>query len=147
MENVVGEFSERFVHHLQAMKVGDPMDESTDIGPLARPEAREEAQRQVEDARAKGGEVIFGPLPPSGGAFRPALRPERDPEDMAVAREETFGPVAPIFAVRDEEEMIDMANSTEFGLGATIWSGDIPEPSGRQENRLGICRHQSTRVK
>jgi succinate-semialdehyde dehydrogenase/glutarate-semialdehyde dehydrogenase len=125
MENVVDEFSERFVHHLQAMKVGDPMDESTDIGPLARPEAREELERQVEDARAKGGTVILGPLTPAGRAFfRPAVILNATP-DMAVAREETFGPIAPIFAVRDEEGMVAMANSTRFGLGATIWTGDI----------------------
>jgi succinate-semialdehyde dehydrogenase/glutarate-semialdehyde dehydrogenase len=125
MDKVVGEFAERFVHHLQAMKVGDPMDGSTDIGPLARPEAREELERQVEDARAKGGTIVLGPLPPADGAFfRPAVILKATP-DMAVAREETFGPIAPIFSVRDEEEMLDMANSTEFGLGATIWSGDI----------------------
>ena len=125
MEKVAKEFSERFIHHLKAMRVGDPMDESTDIGPLARADARVELERQVEDAREKGGTVIDGPSTPGGGAFFRPVVILNATQDMAVAREETFGPIAPIFAARDEDAMIQIANSTEFGLGATIWSGDI----------------------
>lgn len=125
MERVAAEFSDRFVHHLQAMKVGDPMDESTDIGPLARADARAELERQIEDAREKGATVIDGPPTPAGRAFfRPVVLLNATPH-MAVAREETFGPVAPIFVVKDEEQLIERANSTNFGLGATIWSRDI----------------------
>ncbi len=125
MEKIAREFSERYIHHLQAMKVGDPMDESTDIGPLARAEAREELSRQVEDARSKGGTVIDGPLPPAGEAFFRPVVILNATRNMAVAREETFGPLAPIFTVKDEEEAVELANSTEFGLGATVWSRDI----------------------
>jgi len=134
-KKVVPEFSERFVYHMRAMKVGNPMDESTDIGPLATEGAAEELSRQVADARQKGATVVDGPpIPPQGRFFRPVavLKAMRT---MAVAREETFGPVAPIFAVEDEEEMIELANSTEFGLGATIWSKDI-EKAQRLARRI-----------
>jgi succinate-semialdehyde dehydrogenase/glutarate-semialdehyde dehydrogenase len=125
MKKVAQEFSERFIYHMRALKVGNPMDESTDIGPLATAEAADELSRQIADARQKGATVVDGPsTPPQGRFFRPVavLNVTRD---MAVAREETFGPIAPIFAVKDEEEMVELANSTEFGLGATIWSKDV----------------------
>jgi succinate-semialdehyde dehydrogenase/glutarate-semialdehyde dehydrogenase len=125
MKKVAQEFSERFIYHMRALKVGNPMDESTDIGPLATAEAADELSRQIADARQKGATVVDGPPTPSQGRFfRPVALLEAT-RNMAVAREETFGPIAPIFVVKDEEEMVELANSTEFGLGATIWSKDI----------------------
>jgi succinate-semialdehyde dehydrogenase/glutarate-semialdehyde dehydrogenase len=125
MKKVAQEFSDRFIYHMQAMKVGDPMEESTDIGPLATAEAAQELSRQIEDAQQKGATIVYGPpIPPLGRFFRPVAILEAS-RDMRVAREETFGPIAPIFAAENEEELIDLANATEFGLGATIWSKDI----------------------
>jgi succinate-semialdehyde dehydrogenase/glutarate-semialdehyde dehydrogenase len=125
IEKVAHEFPERFIYHMRALKVGNPMDESTDIGPLATEEAADELSRQIADARQKGAAVVDGPPTPSQGRFFRPVAVLKATRDMAVAREETFGPIAPIFAVKDQEEMVELANSTEFGLGATIWSKDV----------------------
>ena len=125
MKKIAQEFTDRFVHYMQAMKAGNPMDESTDIGPLATEEAAYELSRQIADAKQKGATVVEGPPIPSQGMFFRPVAILNAKKNMLVAQEETFGPIAPIFVVKDEEEMIELANSTEFGLGATIWSKDI----------------------
>jgi len=125
MEPIAKEFTEKFVYYLNANRIGDPMDEKTDMGPLALKGAIAELRAIVDDARAKGATVIEGPEPPAKGYFfRPVVIVNAD-RTMAVAREETFGPVAPIFVVKDEEEAVTLANATEFGLGATVWCRNI----------------------
>jgi len=132
---VAREFSDRFVHHMRAMKAGDPMEESTDIGPLATSEGAQELSGQIQDARQKGAEVVDGPSVPAQGRFFRPVAILSATRDMRVATEETFGPVAPLFVVDSEEEMIELANATEFGLGATIWTRDI-EKAERLARRI-----------
>ncbi len=125
MVPIAKEFTEKFIHYLNTNKIGDPMDDKTDIGPLATKSAVAELQTIVDDARAKGATVIEGPETPSKGYFfRPVVIINAD-KTMAVAREETFGPIAPVFVVQDEEEAIALANATEFGLGASVWCRNI----------------------
>jgi succinate-semialdehyde dehydrogenase / glutarate-semialdehyde dehydrogenase len=130
VESIAKEFTDKFIHYLNKNVIGDPMDEKTDIGPLATKAAMADLQRMVDDAKTKGATVVEGPMPPSKGYFfRPVVIMNAD-QTMAVAREETFGPIAPIFVVKDEEEAIVLANSTEFGLGATVWSRNIERAEG-----------------
>ncbi len=135
MEPVAAEFQERFVAHLRAAKIGDPMDPETDLGPLARKEAVAELEAVLADALSKGAKAIYGPKPPAGKGFffQPAVVTGVT-RDMRVLREEVFGPLAPIIIARDEEELIEYANATEFGLGASIWSRN----TGRAEE---LSRH------
>lgn len=121
-EKVAGEFRKIFIARLKDLKIGDPMDESTDIGPVARPDILSSLNEQIRDAREKGAEVLqIGHAPEKGLFFAPCavFNPTRD---MKVLTEEVFGPIAPVIIVKYDEEAVKMANDTEFGLGASIWS-------------------------
>ena len=125
MEKVADRFKKLFVARLKELKIGDPMDESTDVGPLAKKEILDSLQEQLRDAREKGAEVVQ--LEHSfrkGFFFAPAVifHPK---ENMKVLKEEVFGAIAPIIVVKSEEEAIRIANDTEYGLGASIWSRDM----------------------
>jgi len=123
-ERVAGAFADKFVAALNRLDIGDPTDELTDIGPVAREEFLKDLSDQLRDAEARGATVHLGPKPPDQGFFfRPTVLTNVKPE-MRVAREEVFGPIAPIITARGEEEMVRIANDTEFGLGGTIWSRD-----------------------
>jgi succinate-semialdehyde dehydrogenase/glutarate-semialdehyde dehydrogenase len=123
-EAVSDYFTDCLVRLLKGLKVGDPMDESVHLGPMATKESSETLRRQLDDAVNKGAKVTEGPSTPSKGFFfRPAIVLNANP-DMAVAKEEVFGPIASIFVVKNEEEALNLANSTTYGLGATIWSGN-----------------------
>jgi len=126
MESVAQAFQEKLVRGLKSLRVGDPMDEETQVGPLAAKDFAGILEAQVEDAKQKGASVVYGPEPPEGEGFffRPALLTEVKPS-MRVLKEEVFGPVAPIVVVADEEEAVRAANETEFGLGAAVWSADV----------------------
>ncbi|MFC2075533.1 NAD-dependent succinate-semialdehyde dehydrogenase [candidate division KSB1 bacterium] len=127
MRDVAQRFEQAFIEHLGKLKVGDPMDESTDIGPVASSRFKEELEEQLADAEAKGGRVVKAPPPttadPGGNLFTPCAVTNVTP-DMKIITEEVFGPIAPIIIVNTEEEAVQQANATEFGLGAAIWSGD-----------------------
>ncbi|MFZ2446652.1 MAG: NAD-dependent succinate-semialdehyde dehydrogenase [Syntrophobacteraceae bacterium] len=123
-ESVAGEFVEKFLDVFNRLKIGDPMDEETDIGPLAKEEFLKDLAVQLDDAEKKGAVVHRGPEPPDKGFFfRPVVLTDVKP-GMKVVGEEVFGPIAPIITVKSEEEMVRIANDTEFGLGASIWSRD-----------------------
>ncbi len=110
---------------LEELKIGDPMDEATDVGPLARKDILDNLKEQLRDARAKGAEIIQREHSfRKGFFFAPAvvLHPK---ETMKVLQEEVFGPIAPIIVVDSEDEAIRIANATEYGLGASIWSRDL----------------------
>lgn len=126
MEAVAEEFLARFIDYFKRLRIGDPMLEETDVGPLARKEFVEDLESQLEDARAKGAEVTYGPEIPEGNGFfaRPAVL-TKVRADMKVVSEEVFGPVVPVLTVKSEREAIELANSTRMGLGASIWSKDI----------------------
>jgi succinate-semialdehyde dehydrogenase/glutarate-semialdehyde dehydrogenase len=122
MESIAEEFTKHFVDRLRELKLGDPMDETTDIGPLARKDIRDGLRAQLRDARLKGAKIIEMPQPfTTGYFFAPAVVLNPTP-DMKVLTEEVFGPIAPIIVVKSEEEAIRAANATEYGLGAAIWS-------------------------
>lgn len=127
-EAVADEFERRFVEKMAALAVGDPFDESTDIGPLATSSGREDVEELVADAVDKGAKVLCGGERLSGpGWFYPPTVVSALTPDMRMYSEEVFGPVAGLFRVRDIEEAIEVANATEFGLGSNAWTNDAAE--------------------
>ena len=124
-ESVSEAFGEKFVEILDGLRVGDPMDESTDLGPVAKKEFLETLDEQLNDALKKGARVHWGPKPPEQGFFfRPVILTNLT-GDMRVLKEEVFGPIAAMVTASGEEEIVRIANETEFGLGAAIWTRDI----------------------
>jgi succinate-semialdehyde dehydrogenase/glutarate-semialdehyde dehydrogenase len=119
-------FAEKLGHAINQLKVGNGAEEGVTTGPLINPAAVKKVVEHIEDARAKGGKVVTGGKPHKlgGNFFEPTLIRDVTPE-MAVAREETFGPVAPLFRFKTEEEAIRMANDTEFGLACYFYTRDI----------------------
>ena len=124
MESVAKEFKNKFTNKLKQLKVGDPMDESTDIGPLAKKEFVEELETKLDDAKNKGANITLAENNTSKGFFFTPCIVSNTNQDMDVLTDETFGPIAPISIVKTEEEAITLANSSEYGLGASIWSKD-----------------------
>jgi len=122
-EDIYDRFEEAFVAGMSALQVGDPMDESTDIGPLATRQIVEELLAQVDAATAAGGRVLTGGdrLLGDGNYFAPAVI-AGVPRDAAVCQEEIFGPVALLFSTVSLDEAIEIANDTPFGLGASAWT-------------------------
>ncbi len=118
-------FIESFVEQASALKVGDPLLEDTKLGPQARADLRAATERQVSDAIAAGGRVLTGGKAIDGpGYFYPPTVLIDVPHDARVAREEFFGPVALFYTFETEEDAIRLANDTDFGLGAAVWSKD-----------------------
>lgn len=119
-------FTKEFVKRSEALRVGDPMKEGVNLGPLARPDIRDNIHRQVLDA-VKAGALILtgGEIPDGPGNFYPPTVLVGLPPEAAVAQEEFFGPVAMIFSFQTEEEAIRLANGTDFGLSSAVWSRDL----------------------
>ena len=126
VEEIAERFEERFVAAVRKLKVGDPADRDTKIGPLAREDLRESLVRQVDASCAQGAHVLTGgqAVDRPGFFYAPTVMTAID-SDMPVWREEVFGPVAPVMRVRDEDEAVVVANATEFGLGSNLWTQDI----------------------
>ncbi len=124
-EPIADAFLKAFVAQASALKVGDPMLADTKLGPQARADLLATTERQVADAVAAGGRVLVGgkALDGPGYFYAPTVLVDV-PHDAPVAREEFFGPVALVFTFKTEEEAIQLANDTEFGLGAAVWSKD-----------------------
>ncbi len=123
MESVVDEFTKHFIARLKEMKIGDPMDETTDVGPVARKDILDGLKVQLKDAKLKGAELYEVETPlPRNGYFMPPCVVLRPTPNMKVLSDEVFGPIAPVVAVKDEDEAVRVANDTEYGLGASIWS-------------------------
>jgi succinate-semialdehyde dehydrogenase / glutarate-semialdehyde dehydrogenase len=127
-EKIADEFEKRFVAAMNALKIGDPMDESTDVGPLATPQIVSDIDEQVQRSVAAGAKLLTGGkrLGERGNFYAPTVL-SQIPPNAPAAREETFGPVASLFRVRDAAEAIAVANDTKFGLGASVWTGDRHE--------------------
>lgn len=124
-ESVADAFVEAFVAHTRELVVGDPMDPRTTIGPLARPSLVADLDSQVQRSIAAGARLLTGGSPRAGaGSFYEPTVLDHVTPGMAAAIEETFGPAAAIIRVKDAEEAIALANATEFGLGAALWTGD-----------------------
>ena len=127
-EQVYDDFETRFVAAMEALKVGDPMLESTDIGPLATPCQLDTLLSQIEAAKRAGGRVLTGGerMLGTGNYVEPTVIAGL-PRTAAVYRDEIFGPVALLFRVSSLAEAIEVANDTPFGLGASIWTEDADE--------------------
>jgi succinate-semialdehyde dehydrogenase/glutarate-semialdehyde dehydrogenase len=116
-------FLERLVAAMKAIKVGDPTDPTSDIGPQARRELRDELDGQVKQAIAEGARPVLGcQVPPGPGAFYPASVLADVGRANLAAREELFGPVAVVMRARDADEAVAIANDSRFGLGASLWT-------------------------
>lgn len=122
---VVDEFSERFIKEVEALKVGNGLEEGVDIGPLIDADALSKVKKHIEDAQIRGGEVYGGEVL-DGLFIRPAVIRYAN-EDMLCMNEETFGPVAPIATFDSLDEVIKRANNTPFGLAAYLFTQDINE--------------------
>jgi succinate-semialdehyde dehydrogenase/glutarate-semialdehyde dehydrogenase len=127
-EAVADEFERRFVAGMEALRVGDPLDESTEIGPLATPDILRDVEAQVGDSVAAGARLLTGGrrLDRTGNYYAPTVLGSV-PRDARAYREEVFGPVATIFRVSDVDSAVTIANDTTFGLGASAWTNDARE--------------------
>ncbi|HJU21317.1 MAG TPA: NAD-dependent succinate-semialdehyde dehydrogenase [Casimicrobiaceae bacterium] len=126
VSSVRREFEQRFVAKMAAAKMGDPLDEATQIGPQARRDLRDTLQRQVDQSIAKGAKRLLGGTIPDGpGAFYPPSVLTDVRKGMPAFDEEVFGPVAAIVPVRDEAQAIAMANDSSFGLGGGVITRDL----------------------
>lgn len=127
-EEIADEFERRFVKGMESLKVGDPMDETTDIGPLATADILETLEGQVQETVAQGARILTGGerLARAGNYFAPTVL-TNIPSDSPAYHEELFGPVASLFRVRDLDEAIHLANDTTFGLAASAWTNDAEE--------------------
>ena len=125
-ESVYDEFAEKLALAVEQMQVGDGLEDGTEVGPLIDVAAVEKVEAHISDAVAKGAQVAVGGSRHSLGGtyFQPTVIQHVD-TDMAVATEETFGPLAPLFKFSSESEAIEMANATEFGLAAYLYCRDI----------------------
>ena len=125
VESVRAEFEKRFVEKMKAAKSGNPLDERTEIGPMARKDLRETLHAQVTASVAKGAKLLLGGTVPNGpGAFYPATVLTDVARGMPAFDEEVFGPVAAIVTVKDEDAAIAAANDSNFGLGAAVITRD-----------------------
>jgi succinate-semialdehyde dehydrogenase / glutarate-semialdehyde dehydrogenase len=126
--DVAEEFTRLFAEKIAALTVGDPMDENTQIGPLATESGRDDVEKYVQDAVAKGASVLVGGnrVDRPGWFYEPTLLAQITPE-MDLYFEEVFGPVAALFTVDSLDEAIEIANSHPYGLGANLWSEDEAE--------------------
>ncbi len=127
-ESIADEFERLLVERFNALKVGDPMLEQTDIGPLVNESAVVGIDAQVRNLVEKGGKILVGGkrLDRPGFYYAPTIVAHVSP-DAPAAKEEIFGPVATLFRVRDADEAIIIANSTTFGLGSSAWTSDASE--------------------
>ncbi|MES9936885.1 MAG: NADP-dependent succinate-semialdehyde dehydrogenase [Sedimenticola sp.] len=125
-DGIYDAFAERLAEKVKGLQVGDGTEEGVNQGPLINEAAVEKVEHQIEDALAKGANVIVGGHRHSRGGtfFEPTLITDVNPE-MLCASEETFGPLAPLFRFTTEEEAITMANDTEYGLAAYFYSNDL----------------------
>jgi hypothetical protein len=125
-EDIYHDFLDGFSDEMQRLQVGDPMDSETNIGPQARMDLMETLHEQVQQSVDGGAEVHLGgePLDREGSFYPPTILTDV-PTDTPVATEEVFGPVAPVFTVENEDQAIELANSSHLGLGASVWTDDL----------------------
>jgi succinate-semialdehyde dehydrogenase/glutarate-semialdehyde dehydrogenase len=127
-DSIYDDFVRRFVEKMQTLKIGDPFEEGIEIGPLATPSIRDGLHEQVQKSVAAGAKLLAGGEPRAGqGNFYPPTVLAEIPKEAPAFREEVFGPVALLFRVRDATAAVALANESEFGLGASVWTNDQGE--------------------
>jgi len=127
VKNIANEFIEKFIQKTEKLKVGDPSSDDTDLGPLVNAKALKTIESQVNDSIKEGAEVLTGgeqKVGSKGYFYKPTILGNITP-NMRIVNEEVFGPVAPILIAENEKEAIKLANDSEFGLGASIWTQDL----------------------
>lgn len=142
VEDVFEEFLDKFVEGMSKKKIGSPFDEDTDIGPMAREDLRDDIHRQVQESIEMGAEcIIGGEIPDREGWFYPPTVLTNVSKEMPAYNEELFGPVASVIKVRNEEEAVRVANDTNFGLGAAVFSEDVDraEKIAAEKLEAGCC--------
>ncbi|MDQ4036528.1 MAG: NAD-dependent succinate-semialdehyde dehydrogenase [Chloroflexota bacterium] len=128
---VADEFGALFADAVRALRVGDPAERDTNVGPLARGDLRDTLERQVAESREMGAEAVVGGERQEGrGYFYAPTILDGVTDAMPVFREETFGPVAALLRARDVDHAIELANDTEYGLGAALWTRDLEVARG-----------------
>ncbi|MHB8567087.1 MAG: NAD-dependent succinate-semialdehyde dehydrogenase [Nitrososphaerales archaeon] len=126
VKSVANEFLEEFVGEFEKKTTGDPLNQKTDVGPLVNVEAVTSLDTQVKDAISHGARVRIGGKPRNGaGSFYEPTVMDNVDLSMKVMSEEVFGPVAPVYVVKDEAEAIRVANNSEFGLGSSLWTTNL----------------------
>lgn len=126
VEGVYEAFVERFLRAVEGLVMGDPMEETTSLGPLAKREFRDEILGQIKTSVDQGAELLLGGRARSGAGYflEPTVLVGMSP-GMSCVSEEVFGPVAPILCVKNEHQAIEVANATDYGLGASLWTADL----------------------
>jgi succinate-semialdehyde dehydrogenase / glutarate-semialdehyde dehydrogenase len=127
-EPIAAEFERKFVTRMQALRIGDPFDEKTELGPLATADGVKSLDADVQKTVKAGAKVLTGghPLKLPGNYYAPTVL-TNIPQESPAYREEFFGPVASLFRVKDQDEAIRIANDSRFGLGASAWTNDEAE--------------------
>ena len=125
-KEIAGEFIEKFVSKTEKLRVGDPLLDDTDIGPLVNSKSLNNIETLVSKSVKEGAEVATGGEHPNSKGFfyRPTIMKKVSPK-MEVASEEVFGPIAPVITVEEEKDAIKVANNSKYGLGASIWTQDL----------------------
>jgi acyl-CoA reductase-like NAD-dependent aldehyde dehydrogenase len=126
VEQIADAFEQKFVEATMKLRVGDPLDHTTQIGPVARRDLRDTLDRQVQETVQMGGRVLLGGQPIEGKGFfyAPTIVTGVTPE-MPLFAEETFGPAAAVIRARDTEHAVELANASPFGLGGNLWTRNI----------------------
>ena len=127
VKNIANEFIEKFIQKTEKLKVGDPSSDDTDLGPLVNAKALKTIESQVNDSIKEGAEILTGGeqiVGNKGYFYKPTILGNITP-NMRIVNEEVFGPVAPTLIAENEKEAIKLANGSEFGLGASIWTQDL----------------------
>ncbi|MBC3788196.1 NAD-dependent succinate-semialdehyde dehydrogenase [Spirosoma utsteinense] len=123
-KSVKKQFTELVLHHIRQINQGDPMDDTTTMGPMARPDLADAIERQFDESVANGAKSLTGPVLRNGCNVQPMLL-DRVKPGMAAFDEETFGPIAALIEAKDAADAIRLANQSDFGLGSALWTKDL----------------------
>src|SRR5215472_1648141 len=126
VKDIANEFIEKFVQKTEKLKVGDPLSEDTDLGPIVNASGLKTIDSQVKDTVKEGAEILTGgeQIGSKGYFYKPTILKNVTP-NMRMGQEEVFGPAAPVMIADDEIEAVRLANDSQYGLGASIWTQDL----------------------